>query len=97
MFDLVSDYAPAGNQPQAIAKLTQGILSGAKHQGLLGVTGSGKTFTIANVIRNVSKPALVLSHNKMLALPSSPFAALTPATTAAIVSSWLPKLFIRTS
>src|SRR5512136_2951018 len=67
MFDLVSDYAPAGDQPQAIAKLTEGILSGAKHQVLLGVTGSGKTFTIANVIRNVNKPTLVISHNKTLA------------------------------
>ena len=67
MFKLVSDYAPAGDQPQAIAKLTEGILSGAKHQTLLGVTGSGKTFTIANVIRNVDKPTLVISHNKTLA------------------------------
>ena len=67
MFELVSDYAPAGDQPQAIAKLTDGILSGAKHQTLLGVTGSGKTFTIANVIRNVDKPTLVISHNKTLA------------------------------
>jgi len=67
MFDLVSDYAPAGDQPQAIAKLTDGILSGAKHQVLLGVTGSGKTFTIANVIKNVNKPTLVISHNKTLA------------------------------
>jgi excinuclease ABC subunit B len=67
MFELVSDYAPAGDQPQAIAKLTEGLLSGAKHQVLLGVTGSGKTFTIANVIRNVNKPTLVISHNKTLA------------------------------
>ena len=67
MFELVSDYAPAGDQPQAIAKLTDGILSGAKHQTLLGVTGSGKTFTVANVIRNVDKPTLVISHNKTLA------------------------------
>src|SRR5437762_6992060 len=66
-FELVSDYAPAGDQPQAIAKLTDGILSGAKHQVLLGVTGSGKTFTVANVIRNVNKPTLVISHNKTLA------------------------------
>ncbi len=66
-FELVSDYAPAGDQPQAIAKLTEGILSGAKHQVLLGVTGSGKTFTIANVIKNVNKPTLVISHNKTLA------------------------------
>ena len=67
MFDLVSSYAPAGDQPQAIDKLTEGILSGVKHQALLGVTGSGKTFTIANLIRNVKKPTLVISHNKTLA------------------------------
>ncbi len=67
MFELVSDYEPAGDQPQAIAKLTDGILSGAKHQALLGVTGSGKTFTVANVIQNVDKPTLVISHNKTLA------------------------------
>ena len=67
MFELVSPYQPAGDQPQAIAKLTEGLLSGAKHQTLLGVTGSGKTFTIANVIKNVNKPTLVISHNKTLA------------------------------
>src|SRR5678815_407565 len=67
MFELVSDYAPAGDQPQAIAKLTESVLSGAKHQTLLGVTGSGKTYTAANVIRNVNKPTLVISHNKTLA------------------------------
>ncbi len=67
MFELVSDYAPAGDQPQAIEKLTAGIVSGAPHQTLLGVTGSGKTFTIANVIKNVDKPTLVISHNKTLA------------------------------
>ena len=67
MFQLVSDYQPAGDQPQAIEKLTAGILSGAKHQTLLGVTGSGKTFTVANVIKNVDKPTLVISHNKTLA------------------------------
>src|SRR6187551_173948 len=67
MFELVSDYAPAGDQPQAIAKLTEGVLAGAKHQVLLGVTGSGKTFTVANVIRNINKPTLVISHNKTLA------------------------------
>ena len=67
MFELVSDYAPAGDQPQAIEKLTAGIVSGAKHQTLLGVTGSGKTFTVANVIKNVDKPTLVISHNKTLA------------------------------
>jgi excinuclease ABC subunit B len=67
VFDLVSDYAPAGDQPAAIEKLTAGVLSGAKNHTLLGVTGSGKTFTIANVIRNVDKPTLVISHNKTLA------------------------------
>ncbi|MGA3143684.1 MAG: excinuclease ABC subunit UvrB [Verrucomicrobiota bacterium] len=67
MFELVSPYKPAGDQPQAIAKLTEGLLSGAKHQVLLGVTGSGKTYTVANVIRNVDKPTLVISHNKTLA------------------------------
>src|SRR2546430_13099803 len=67
MFELVSSYQPAGDQPQAIAKLTEGILSGAQHQTLLGVTGSGKTFAIANVVKNVNKPTLVISHNKTLA------------------------------
>ena len=67
MFKLVSAYEPAGDQPQAIAKLTEGLLSGAKHQTLLGVTGSGKTFTVANVIQNVNRPTLVISHNKTLA------------------------------
>jgi len=67
MFDLVSSYDPAGDQPQAIAKLTARLLSGAKHQVLLGVTGSGKTFTVANVIKNIGKPTLVISHNKTLA------------------------------
>jgi excinuclease ABC subunit B len=67
MFELVSAYEPAGDQPQAIDKLTDGVLAGAKHQVLLGVTGSGKTYTVANVIKNVSKPTLVISHNKTLA------------------------------
>jgi len=67
VFDLVSPYQPAGDQPQAIAKLTESVLAGAKHQTLLGVTGSGKTFTIANVIKNFEKPTLVISHNKTLA------------------------------
>jgi len=67
MFDLVSPYQPAGDQPQAIIKLTDSVLAGAKHQTLLGVTGSGKTFTIANVIKNIDKPTLVISHNKTLA------------------------------
>ena len=67
MFELVSPYEPAGDQPQAIAKLTEGVLAGVKHQTLLGVTGSGKTFTVANVIQKVEKPTLVISHNKTLA------------------------------
>ncbi|HRT08459.1 MAG TPA: excinuclease ABC subunit UvrB [Candidatus Paceibacterota bacterium] len=67
MFELVAPYQPAGDQPQAIAKLTEGLQAGVKHQVLLGVTGSGKTFTIANVIRNVNRPTLVMSHNKTLA------------------------------
>src|SRR6266704_1627939 len=67
MFELVSEYAPAGDQPQAITKLTDGILAGAKAQTLRGVTGSGKTFTVANVIKSFSKPTLVISHNKTLA------------------------------
>lgn len=66
-FQLVSDYKPSGDQPQAIEKLTEGILSGYKYQTLLGITGSGKTFTMANVIANVQKPTLVISHNKTLA------------------------------
>jgi excinuclease ABC subunit B len=67
MFELESSYQPAGDQPAAIERLTEGLLSEAKHQTLLGVTGSGKTFTIANVIRNVNRPTLVISHNKTLA------------------------------
>ena len=66
-YELVSPYQPTGDQPSAIAQLTQGVLDGTPAQTLLGVTGSGKTFTIANVIRNVGKPTLILSHNKTLA------------------------------
>ncbi len=66
-FQVVSDYKPAGDQPKAIAELTEGVLRGDKYQTLLGVTGSGKTFTISNVIANVGKPTLVISHNKTLA------------------------------
>lgn len=65
-FKLHAPYPPAGDQPQAIAQLTEGILAGEKFQTLLGVTGSGKTFTIANVIQNVQSPTLVLTHNKTL-------------------------------
>ena len=66
-FKIVSNYQPGGDQPQAIAKLTEGVLRGDKFQTLLGVTGSGKTFTVSNVIKNVNKPTLVLAHNKTLA------------------------------
>src|SRR5690349_5202570 len=66
-FQLSSEYTPQGDQAQAIAKLTKSVLAGNRHQTLLGVTGSGKTFTAANIIRNVEKPTLVMSHNKTLA------------------------------
>jgi excinuclease ABC subunit B len=66
-FNLVSEYSPTGDQPEAIKQLTEGLIRGDRAQTLLGVTGSGKTFTVANVIRNVNKPTLVLSHNKTLA------------------------------
>jgi excinuclease ABC subunit B len=66
-FELTSDYKPTGDQPEAVYKLSQGLKRGLKHQTLLGVTGSGKTFSIANVIANVQKPTLVISHNKTLA------------------------------
>jgi len=66
-FDLVSSYKPTGDQPEAILKLTEGIQNGLKEQILLGVTGSGKTFTMANIIANVNRPTLVLAHNKTLA------------------------------
>ena len=66
-FELISDYKPTGDQPEAIAQLTEGVHQGLPAQTLLGVTGSGKTFTIANVIKNINKPTLVLSHNKTLA------------------------------
>src|SRR5436853_1183404 len=65
-FQLHSPFPPAGDQPDAIRQLTEGILTGEKYQTLLGVTGSGKTFTIANVIQNVQRPTLVLTHNKTL-------------------------------
>jgi len=67
MFDLVSKYNPSGDQPKAIKQLVSGIKNGKKHQVLLGATGTGKTFTIANVIKEVNKPTLVLAHNKTLA------------------------------
>lgn len=66
-FKINSDYIPTGDQPEAIAELSEGVLNGQKHQTLLGVTGSGKTFTMANVIQKVKRPTLILSHNKTLA------------------------------
>ena len=66
-FKLHSEYQPTGDQPQAIEKLVDGIQIGEKYQTLLGVTGSGKTFTVANVVQQVQKPTLVLAHNKTLA------------------------------
>ena len=66
-FDLVAPYKPTGDQPQAIQELTEGLKKGEKSQILLGATGTGKTFTIANVIKNNNKPTLVLAHNKTLA------------------------------
>jgi excinuclease ABC subunit B len=67
MFELISNFQPTGDQPSAIERLKQGVIGGIKNQVLLGVTGSGKTFTIANVIRDLNMPALVISHNKTLA------------------------------
>ena len=66
-FELVTQYAPAGDQPQAIEKLVKGIQQGYKSQLLLGVTGSGKTYTMANVIAQTQRPTIVMAHNKTLA------------------------------
>ena len=66
-FEIISKYRPSGDQPQAIRKLVNGLERGYRHQTLLGVTGSGKTFTIANVINKINKPTLVIAHNKTLA------------------------------
>ena len=67
-FNIVSDFAPTGDQPQAIDQLVKGIERDDKYQVLLGVTGSGKTFTIANVVERIQRPTLVLAHNKTLAV-----------------------------
>jgi len=67
LFDLVSKFKPTGDQPQAIQQITEGIKDGLRYQTLLGVTGSGKTFTMANIIKNIDRPVLVLAHNKTLA------------------------------
>ena len=66
-YKLTSKYRPTGDQPEAIRELTEGIKRGDKAQVLLGVTGSGKTFTVANVISNINRPTLIISHNKTLA------------------------------
>src|SRR4026208_1356573 len=66
-FVFKADYQPAGDQPQAIEKLVEGLRDGSRHQTLLGVTGSGKTYSIGNVIAQVQRPTLVLAHNKTLA------------------------------
>lgn len=66
-FKLCSKYSPAGDQPKAIKQLTEGILNGDDAQTLLGITGSGKTYTIANVIEQIQKPTLIIAHNKTLA------------------------------
>jgi excinuclease ABC subunit B len=66
-FDLQSDFKPTGDQPRAIGELSEGLLRGDRHQVLLGVTGSGKTFTVANVVSQVRRPTLVIAHNKTLA------------------------------
>ena len=66
-FKLISDYQPTGDQPEAISALISGVNQHVQYQTLLGVTGSGKTFTVANVIREINRPTLVLSHNKTLA------------------------------
>lgn len=66
-FNLISEFSPTGDQPEAITQLTQGVITGSQAQVLLGVTGSGKTFTVANVINKINRPTLILSHNKTLA------------------------------
>src|SRR6478752_7044446 len=66
-FKLISEHQPQGDQPRAIAELTEGLLRGDRHQTLLGVTGSGKTFTMANLVANVQRPTLIIAHNKTLA------------------------------
>ncbi len=66
-FNITSEFSPTGDQPAAIRQLAEGLRQSERHQTLLGVTGSGKTFTVANVIAEVNRPALILSHNKTLA------------------------------
>ena len=78
-FELVTEFEPSGDQPQAIDELSRGVEEGLSHQVLLGVTGSGKTFTVANVIANTQRPTIILAHNKILAAQLySEFKALFP-------------------
>jgi excinuclease ABC subunit B len=79
LFRVSSEFRPQGDQEQAIAKLTKSLLAGNHHQTLLGVTGSGKTFTVANVIAALGKPTLVMSHNKTLAAQLCQLLRLLPA------------------
>lgn len=99
-FQISSKYKPTGDQPQAIAQLTEGVKRGDPAQVLLGVTGSGKTFTVANVIANVNKPTLVLSHNKTLAAQlyeeMKGFSPTTPSTTTSAITTIIsPRLTCR--
>ena len=88
MFELEAPFAPAGDQPEAIARLTERLQNGGRHQTLLGVTGSGKTFTVANVLKNLNRPTLVLSHNKTLAAQLyAEFKGFFPATRSSISSA----------
>ena len=86
-FKLVSDYALMGDQPEAIAQLVGSIRHGSKHNTLLGVTGSGKTFTVANVIAQLNRPTLVLSHNKTLAAQLTASSAISSRRTPWSISS----------
>lgn len=84
-FKLHSEYAPTGDQPQAIDELSNGVMEGVPYQTLLGVTGSGKTFTMANIIQRTGKPTLILSHNKTLAAQLySEFKSFSPKTRCTI-------------
>ena len=96
-FEVVSPYQPTGDQPEAVEKLAQGFIDGKKFQTLLGVTGSGKTFTMANIIEKIQKPTLVIAHNKTLAasvsiLPSTfawkPCAPSAPPAAAMTAPPW---------
>ena len=89
-FHLNSSYKPAGDQPAAIQDLTNGILEGERYQTLLGVTGSGKTFTMANVIQNVQRPTLVITHNKTLVAQLTVIQTVFPDMHGLFVSLYIP-------